>query len=326
VATCSPPATRAFFINCTAFDQCTTRGNLRVQARLFVTHITNRNSLGANNNNNMMRMPMPMPMSTGAAVKPADVVVVADGSTGTVSALDTTTFVDNRFATDRFGFSGQQPVTGNDDGSTPFTASNQCAVRTDAVDVTCGQIVSVTLDREDACLANDFVSNRPFAQQMNFKQSDFVSTTDDASIFQTNDFVATSNFNGVAVRGTNVRVELRVQDECGNVGVATDNPARNCAFFVSGRCCPSISASSASVVASPMMNMMPMPGMSSASDANRAAQDLLNTANNNLGAFAPIGGGTNMNMNGMNMNGMNSNNVMTGLASMLGAGGIRLPF
>jgi len=130
-------------------------------------------------------------------------------------------------------FLSQQAVTAIT-GSSP--SAQQCMVQTDQVLVQCGSVVSITLDRDDACLSDQFVADTAFASDITAFTSD---TTD--STFSANAFSGQTSF-GVAVRGTRVRLEVVAADQCNNLGSAWAEPALECESIQSGKCCPAIAA------------------------------------------------------------------------------------
>jgi len=127
-------------------------------------------------------------------------------------------------------------------GTTVLAA--QCKTTTSFVPVHCGDVVSISLDAEDSCLANNFRGNEhSFMTRHKFSQKDFQGSFRDRMVelgFSTQGFVGQTSFDVLAVRGTSVVLEVLAEDECGNVGRGFDEPARDCDTFVSGRCCPPV--------------------------------------------------------------------------------------
>jgi len=117
--------------------------------------------------------------------------------------------------------------------------ASQCSTRIDYVPVHCGDVVSITLDAEDACLAENFGADHPFLTEHTFVHKDFMGGRNN-TVFTEQGFVGRTSFDAVAVRGTDVELMVLVEDECGNVGRASTDPTEQCDAFVSGRCCPPI--------------------------------------------------------------------------------------
>jgi len=115
-------------------------------------------------------------------------------------------------------------------------ASVQCSAAVDYIDVKCGDMISVTLDREDACLATSFQPHAAFATERIFTQDEFEASFGDQG------FQFSKGAKGMAVRGTSVRLLVEAQDECTSVAAAVVDPNRECEFRVAGKCCPAVSA------------------------------------------------------------------------------------
>jgi len=113
----------------------------------------------------------------------------------------------------------------------------QCQTAVEYVDVYCDQMVSITLEAEDACLADNFASvDHSFKGHHTFSRSDF-----GADFQRSSSSIPDYKFKNVTtVIGTDVVLEVLAEDGCYNVGRAIDDPARDCETFVSGRCCPPI--------------------------------------------------------------------------------------
>jgi len=119
--------------------------------------------------------------------------------------------------------------------------ASQCMTQVSFVPVHCGDVVSITLDAEDACLAENFADDKPFMTQHTFSENDFMGGRNSLrNSFTEQGFVSRTSFDATAVRGTNVQLEVLVEDECGNVGKANSDPSEQCDAFVSGKCCPVI--------------------------------------------------------------------------------------
>jgi hypothetical protein len=148
-------------------------------------------------------------------------------------------------------------------------------VETHAYRVRCGEVVSITLEAEDSCLADNFDPQRhPFSMQRVFHTSEFdgdVKQQLNGIGFSQQGWLSSTSFRvrpclpilglvcgpsthspllpllrslpssqATAVRGTNVRLEVQARDECGNVGSDLFDPSRECDGFVAGKCCPPV--------------------------------------------------------------------------------------
>jgi len=129
------------------------------------------------------------------------------------------------------------------DGAAVFAF--QCKTAVAYVPVHCGDVVSITLDPEDVCLANQFDGNKnKFMMNHVFDMKDFkgdVQKEMKDKGFTDQGFVGRTSFNAISVRGTAVELEVLAEDECWNVGKGYDEPARDCESFVSGKCCAPVS-------------------------------------------------------------------------------------
>lgn len=129
------------------------------------------------------------------------------------------------------------------DGTAVFAF--QCRTAVAYVPVHCGDMVSITLDPEDVCLANQFdANNNKFMMNHVFSVKDFkgdVKKEMKDKGFTDQGFVSRTSWNAISVRGTAVELEVLAEDECYNVGKGFDEPARDCETFVSGKCCAPVS-------------------------------------------------------------------------------------
>jgi hypothetical protein len=114
--------------------------------------------------------------------------------------------------------------------------SQQCGSATDYVDVECGSIVAITLDREDACLSNSYKPVTTFAEERTFTTEEF------APVFGDTQFVLNEGTKGLAVRGTSVRLVVQAEDACTLKAAAVLDPTQECEFRVAGRCCSPVAA------------------------------------------------------------------------------------
>jgi len=158
------------------------------------------------------------------------------GGTGSGSGSNSGSSDDGRPRTDM----GQVQSAINDPSNRiDSVISFPCLTRTVSYRVRCGDVVSVTLEPEDSCLANNFdPMTHPTMNMKSFKKSDF---DGDVSTFVTADS-STTSFNALSVVGTNVRLEVEARDECSNVGSDSFDPSQACDGFVAGRCCPPVIA------------------------------------------------------------------------------------